>query len=217
MSVYVGVVLACAAGGAQGSAIILVIDPSFGSTESTGATARLSLSFTEDGLNDLLHVLIENTTPGSIGSSLTAVGFEVPDSWPATFASGGTGTFFDELDLDVAISPGWLSAPGGYDVMITSDHNFEGGSPQGAPTEGESESIVLNLGNTGSTPDQLVTLFTTYYAGLEGYYAVGRFQAVGPGGELSDKVAGNAPEPGTLLLLGCGGLAALRRRSKAVR
>lgn len=207
-------VMACACAGAQASTITLLIDPSFGSTEDTGATARLLLSFSENGADELLHVIIENTTPPSIGSLLTAVGFEVPDSWAASFAAGGTSTYFDELDLDVPVSPGWLNAVDGYDLMVTSDGNFEGGSPQGAPTAGESQSVVMNLGDTGSTPEELFTTFADFYAQQEGDFVIGRFQAVGPGGNLSDKVGGGLPEPGTLLLVASGGLLVASRRRR---
>jgi|GEM_PF-1371928 len=196
---------------AGASPVTLLIDPSFGSTEATGATARLLLDFSEDGVEDLLHVTIENTTPASIGSSLTAVGFEVPGSWASSFAPGGAGAYFHVLDLDVSVSPSWLDAPDGYDLMLTNDGDFEGGSPQGAPTAGESESVILSLGDTGLTPEELSTTFAGFYAAQEEDYVLGRFQAVGSDGELSDKVGGGVPEPGTLLFLAFGSLAVVRR------
>jgi hypothetical protein len=208
------VVWVCA--GAQAEPIVLLIDPSFGSTENTGATARLVLSFSESGTDDLVQMAITNTTPLALGSALTAVGLEVPDSWAASFAPGGTSAYFDALDLDVSVSPGWLDAPGGYDLMLTSDGSFEGGNPQGAPQAGETQTVVLSLGDTGLTPTALAATFSTYYAGLQPPYAVARFQAVGPGGELSDKVGGGVPEPSTLLLL-ASGLGVLWRRIRTSR
>ncbi|MCP4589450.1 MAG: PEP-CTERM sorting domain-containing protein [bacterium] len=196
----------------QASTIKLWINSSYGSAENTGATARLQLSFSELGATDLLHVLIENTTPVSIGSSLTAVGLEIPNSSATSFATGGAGSYFDEVDLDESISPGWLSATGGYDVMLTGDGNFEGGSPQSAPTSGQSDSVILDLGDTGMTSVELFDAFDDFYENHTGMVAIGRFQAVGPDGEDSDKVGGHTPEPGTLTLLMVGGLLAARRR-----
>jgi len=194
--------------------VTLLIDPGFGSTESTGATARITLSFYEVGADDWADVLIENTTPPAIGSKVTAVGFEVPDSIPLSiaFAPGGQGSFFDTLTFDDSVSPGWINAPGGYDVMITSDGNFEGGNPNGAPVAGGTETVKLSLGDTGLSPTALATTFLDVYTDPSGYVAIGRFQSVGPGGNLSDKVGGGVPEPHTASLLVLGALALLRRR-----
>jgi hypothetical protein len=199
---------------AHASMIQLFIDPGFGSTENTGSTATLTLDFSEQGTDDYLTVIIQNTTPPEIGSKLTAAGLELPDlqSLPATFAPGGTSSYFDVLSMDYSILPGWLDAPGGYDVVISSDGNFLGGNPNGAPMAGESQTIVLNLGDTGLAQTDLVAAFEDLYAGSDDRYAIGRFQAVGPDEEDSDEVGGRVPEPATIVLLALGGLA-LRRRS----
>ena len=197
-------------------AVLLLIDTTFGSTENTGSRATVTLDFSEDGLDDLLAVTLENTTPAEIGSSLTAVGLELPDSLSlaVSFAPGGEGSYFDTLTFDDSISPGWLDAPVGYDVMLTSDGHFEGGGSAGAPTEGESETVVLTLGDTGWSPSELAAAFAGYYADLTGDYVVGRFHAVGPDGEDSDKVGGRVPEPGSLVLLGLGALGLLHRKGR---
>jgi hypothetical protein len=96
--------------------------------------------------------------------------------------------------------------------MITSDGNFEGGSPQGALMAGESELVVLTLGDTGLTPDQLAQTFFDFYESASDRHVIARFQSVGTNGEGSDKVAGHTPEPASLVLLALGGLALLRRR-----
>ena len=148
--------------------------PTFGSTENTGATAVLSFGFSEEGLADYLTVLLENTTPVEIGSKLTAVGFELPgfldlavaftDQGKGRGRGLGFGAYFDTLTFDHSVSPGWLDAPGGFDAMITSDGKYQGGSPAGAPSAGESQSVILNLGDTGFTPDELANSFRTFYA-----------------------------------------------------
>ncbi len=199
---------------AQAPAFDLFIDPRFGSTENTGSTAKLTFDFSEHGDEDLLRILIENTTPLKIGSKLTAVGVELPD-WliqpPSLVPGVGTG-YFGTLTFNDSVSPGWLDAPGGYDLMITSDGSFLGGNPHGAPTAGARESILLSLGDTGMTPNQLDMRFHDFYTEFDGRSAIGRFQAVGPNGERSDKVGGGVPEPASGVLLALGAIALLRPR-----
>jgi PEP-CTERM motif len=197
----------------QTRAFELIIDPSFGSTENTGSTATLTFEFSEYGSDDLLTILIANTTPPKIGSRLTAVGLELPD-WliqsPSLVVPQGT-AYFDTLTFNDSMSPGWLDAPGGYDLVITSEGNFLGGNPNGAPTAGAQESVMLSLGDTGLTPQQLDMRFFDFFTDFTGRSVVGRFQSVGPNGQLSDKVGGSVPEPATVILLALGGLALLRR------
>lgn len=226
----IGVATLLVGGAAKALTIQLIIDPSFGSTDQTGATALLTMSFSEDGLDDLLTLTMENTTPDTIGSKLTAVGFELPDppdlpSLTVTFATGGSDDYFDNIDKDYTAVPPWVDSQGifdataGYDVMISSDDKFEGGSAQGAPIAGESRTVILSLGDTGLTPTALATTFLDHYHSFDpatDNFVVGRFQAVGPNGADSDKVNGGTPEPATLVLLTLGGLALLRRRPSRV-
>jgi len=199
---------------AQAPAFDLFIDPRFGSTEDTGSTARLTFDFSEHGTEDLLRILIENTTPQKIESKLTAVGFELPD-WliqPPSLVPGVAGSYFDTLTFNDSVSPGWLDAPGGYDLMITGEGSFLGGNPNGAPTAGARESILLSLGDTSLTPDQLDMRFHDFYTEFDGRSAIGRFQSVGPDGERSDKVGGGVPEPASVILLALGVIALVRPR-----
>jgi hypothetical protein len=194
-------------------ATMIRITPASGSTEETGATARVDISFANFANDDRMTLKLDNTTPVSLGSRLTAVGVELPDyGWNVAFAPGGKGSYFNRLNTNVSVSPGWMNAPGGYDLMLTSDGKFEGGSPQGAPTAGESETIVLSLGKTGLSAAQLESTFANFYESFAGRYAIARFQAVGPGGQWSDKVGGETPEPSALALLAIGGLLVRRHR-----
>ena len=43
----------------------LIIDPMFGSTEDTGSSASITMSFMERGKDDVLSITIENTTPAA--------------------------------------------------------------------------------------------------------------------------------------------------------
>lgn len=217
MRLLVGAVVICAfamPNPIRASIVHLTIDPQFGSTESTGATAVVSLEFFEQGDSVRLRVAIENTTPTQIGSRLTAIGIELPSVVaPIAFAPLGTSGYFDELTFDVDMSPGWLNAPAGFDVVISSDGNLLGGNPNGAPRAGESQTVVLDLGDTGLTPSELAESVTAFYQELPVPHVVGRFQAVGPGGEDSDKVAGMVPEPSGLALLLIAMTCLSRRRS----
>lgn len=190
----------------------LFIDPSFGSTENTGSTSLVRFEFSEDQTTDVLTLTFTNTTPLSIGSRLTAVGLEVP-KWlidPLSATLIVTDDYFDTLTFDANVSPGWLDAPGGYDWMITAESEFLGGSPRGAPLAGESASVVLNLGNTALSPADLAIGFRLFYTSQTNRSVIGRFQSVGPNVELSDKVSGGVPEPGTLVLLCLGAVAFIR-------
>lgn len=200
---------------AHAAPVVFYIDPIYGSAENTGATAQITLGFFEVGVDDWMSVQITNTTSPSIGGIMTALGFEVPAlvSLPITFAPGGIGTYFDELNFHFNVVPSSLNAPGGYDVMITSDNNFEGGSAMGGPGPGQTQTVVLNLGNTGMTAAQLEAAFLGFYVSRPDPYVIARFQSVGPGGQLSDKVIGHIPEPTTLALL-LMGVATLRRRRR---
>ena len=208
------VVSLLASAGAEASTVTLFVDPIGGaSTENTGASATLTLDFANLGADDRLTITIENTTPPEIGSKLTAVGLELPASLSLApvFAGPNPDGYFDTLTFDHSVSPSWLDAPGGYDLMITGDGNFLGGNPNGAPVAGESATITLNLGHTGWSASELASTFRGFFAGEEDNFTIARFQAVGPDGEGSDKVTGVIPEPATLVLLGLGALAVRRR------
>ncbi len=184
------------------------------STENTGVSALITLDLVTTATGYALDLTLANTTPPEIGSRLTGVGIEWPDALGAlpVFAAGGTSTYFDRLDYNVSVSPGWMNAPGGYDVIITSDGNFEGGSVQGAPKAGEAQQVRLVLASTILTFDQIKDEFVSLYKGGAGdeSHTIARFQAVGPNGALSDKVM--APEPATIALLAVGTILLRRRR-----
>lgn len=192
----------------------LFINPSFGSTENTGSTATLTFEFSEQGFDDLVNILIANTTPPAIGSRFTAVGLEFPD-WliqPPSLVPSLRGGYFDTLTYDESVSPSSMNGPGGYDLMISGDGDFFGGNPNGAPTAGASEWVTLSLGETGLTAEQLDIRFHEFYSQFIGPFALGRFQSVGPTGRESDMVGGSVPEPASIILLALGGLTLIRRR-----
>ncbi len=210
-----GVLTFWCAGGAAASPIQLFIDPMFGSTENTGARASLLISFDADGMSELMTIAITNTTPPEVGSLLTAVGLELPATLGSNFgfAPGGTAFFYDRLSFDVSVSPPHFDAPGGYDLMITSDGNFLGGNPQGAPAAGQTQTVILDLGDTGLSPQELTDAARDFYFAQTHNFLIGRFQAVGSFGEDSDKVLGGVPEPGMVVLMLCG-LAVMLRRTR---
>lgn len=194
--------------------LMVTLDASAGSTESTGATAAVTFMFDEVGADDRLTLELANTTPLSIGATLTAFGFELPPALCLTpvFAPGGAGSYFDTLTYDDSVSPGWLDAPGGYDVMLTSDGSYEGGNANGGPVAQASETVVLSLGDTGMSPSALRDAFFSFYMCTPDNLAIARFQQVGPNANLSDKVGGYVPEPSAIVLLGMGAFTAIRKR-----
>jgi hypothetical protein len=182
------------------------------STENTGSAARIGFDILSTSKGPVVDLSLTNITPEAIGSRLTAVGIEWPDIFTAlpVFATGGTSSYFDRINYNVDVSPGWMNAAGGYDEMITSDGNFEGGSPQGAPRAGQSQTVRLALGNTGLTLSEIQDEFASFYPSGTHPLAIARFQSVGPGENLSDKVT--APEPTTLAMLGFATLLMRKRR-----
>jgi hypothetical protein len=195
-------------------AIGIELDPRFGSTDSTGVTARLTLEFAEHGDDDILTILVENTTSPKLGSKLTAFGLEIPDFLivPPQLLAPITPAYFDVLTYDDSKSPAFLDAPGGYDLVFSAEGDFLGGDPQGAPAAGGRESIMLSLGDTGMSRADLEAQFLNFFAGFDGRFAVGRFQVIGSNGEGSDKIGGALiSEPASLLLLVVGAAVLIQR------
>jgi len=219
-TVVTAITVALVCGGAWASDLTLLVDPMFGSTENTGASASVSLSFLDRGKSDVLAITIENTTPPEIGAALTAIGLELPEAFDfyLKFAPGGSGNYFDTLLYNERFSPGWLNAPDGYDIVISGDDSFLGQGPRGAPMAGESETISLYLGDTGLSASDLARSAIDFYMTDRDNFLVGRFQRVGRNGEDSDKVRGGVPEPATGLLLLAGSWALFgRRRTRLLR
>lgn len=186
------------------------------STENTGASASIGFDILSTAQGYVVDLTLTNTTPPAIGANLTAVGLEWPDifSAPPTFAAHGTSSYFDTLGYNYMVSPGWLNAPGGYDVMITSDGNFQGGSPKGGPQANQSQTIRLALAGTSLSLQQLQDEFASFYAGGGSEpVAIARFQAVGPLADRSDMVI--TPEPATLLLFSLAAMGLVHGRTRS--
>jgi len=64
--------------------------------------------------------------------------------------------------------------------MITSDGNFAGGSHNGAPGPGESQTVILGLGNTLLDAGDLAAAFMGLYDNSDEPWVIARFQAVAP-------------------------------------
>jgi len=199
-----------------GAGFSLFIDPRFGSTEHTGSTAQVEFDFGEQGGEDRLTLTITNTTPLAIQSHLTAVGFEIPRTVldPSVIDLLASPGYFDVLTYDQTISPPWIDAPDGYDLVLTGDGSILGGDPQGAPRAGETTTVILTLGDTGLSPEDLADSFQQFYLQADDRFLIGRFQVVGRVDD-SDKVGGGVPEPAALLLLMIGGAAVVANRRRS--
>lgn len=195
-------------------AFSLAIDPRFGSSESTGSTAKLNFDFVQSGSNVLLNLGMTNTTNGTVGSkatksTLVGIAFDTVSGLNVSLKSAN-GSAFTKLWKDVSLPP-----YGTYDVGISTPRNsFAGGNANQGLKAGESATVSFLFSGTKLDAKVLESAF------LKGFTdgslrAVGRFQQVDVGAG-SDKVSGGiiqpppvrkVPEPSALLgILTLGGV-----------
>ena len=191
----------------------------YGSTEKSEATATVDMSFFSDGVNTLVGLDVVNTTSSLLDSSLTALGLELPDTFDWQVRLVSADSYLNELTFNDKVSPSWMDAAGGYDIMLTSDGKFEGGSAKGAPRAGQSQYLLLSLGNTVWSAEEMRSIFIDYYQNTDDHYAVARFQEIGKWGG-SDKMLGAiipttpVPEPASAALIAGGWLVIHVRRRR---
>jgi hypothetical protein len=205
---------------APAQAFGLSIAPQYGSTENTGATAKLDFNFVQQGAQVLLNLNIKNTTNGSAGLGATAatlvgVAFDLP-TIVSTFTYNAGSSAFTKTYTNVSI-PGLpnVSNSFSYGIRSAGTGNFVGGNPQAGLTAGQSSSVSFLLSGTSLTAAGVESAFQSGFQDGS-MQAAGRFQQVnGPGmNGASDKVLAAVPEPTTLggLALGAAILARLRSR-----
>jgi hypothetical protein len=193
-------------------AFTLYIDPFFGSTENTGATAKLDFDFEQSGSDVLLNLSIFNTTgdarpketetDGANAATLVGLAFDLPDI-VQSFSYNTLTSNFTRLYENVALQPF-----GTFDVGIrnSGSGNFIGGNPRTGLKTGESTTVQFRFQGDAATVEQ------RFVAGFQSksLTVAARFQEVDGSG--SDKVWGGwvedekptteIPEPSMIGALG---------------
>lgn len=209
---------------APAQAFSLNINPRYGSTENTGATALLDFNFVDTVQGVLLQLRIQNTTNGSAGrgatsATLVGVAFDLLSgvSAPQSGYNPGSSTF-TKYYSNPSIPGLNNNQPFTVGIRSAGSGNFVGGNPTAGLTANQSTSVSFLLRGVTGTAAQVEQAF------LQGFKdgtlkAAARFQQVeGPGiSGGSDKVMGEVvPEPTTIggLLLGGSLLAKWRSRKQ---
>lgn len=241
LAIFLGAVASVIAMSAAQAALIVNYQPSFGSSENTGATATATFSFSTYGevgdpvfgassIDVLLSISLTNTTP-TPPTTATIVGFasNIPaPPGPITVKNYDAGTSgFDTFLLDDGFNGNggntWGAA---FDVCVrTGDaNNCSGGNPQSGLAKGESGTLYFGF-DTDMTAAEVEAAFLTMFTDAACPSAIRVQQVSGAtSGGTSDKICGRLttdsggelPEPGVLALLGLGilGFATSRRRRR---
>lgn len=198
---------------APAQAFSLYINPIYGSTENTGATALLDFKFVDTVQGVLLQLGIKNTTNGSAGrgatsATLVGVAFDLLSgvSAPQSGYKPGSSTF-TKYYTNPSIPGLNNNKPFTVGIRSAGSGNFVGGNPTAGLTANQSTSVSFLLNGVTGTAAQVEQAF------LQGFKdgtlkAAARFQQVEAPGISggSDKVMAGVPEPttiGGLLLGGC--------------
>jgi hypothetical protein len=209
-------------------AFSLSIAPQYGSTENTGATAKLDFNFVQQGAQVLLNLNIKNTTNGSAGLGATAatlvgVAFDLP-TIVSTFTYNAGSSAFTKTYNNVSI-PGLTQNTFSVGIRSAGADNFVGGNPQAGLTAGQSSSVSFLLSGTSLTAANVESAFQSGFQDGS-LQAGGRFQQVNAGGGSDKVLAGGVtggadttavPEPTTLGGLALGGAILARLRSRKVQ
>jgi hypothetical protein len=217
---------------APAQAFQVTIEPQFGSTENTGASALLDWTFSQvpNQVNQVeLNLDISNTTNGTKGLGATAatlvgIAFDADNfdpGAPVNFIGYNSGTSgFSKLWIKGTNTPS-LPPYGDFDAAISPERNtFAGGNPQDGLKAGDFATVSF-LFDTSLTADELSDALENGFKN-KALRIAGRFQQVNAGGG-SDKVLGGlstggepVPEPTTIAasILALGGLGFFKKKFK---
>jgi hypothetical protein len=209
-------------GGHASAAVTVDIDPSFGSTESTGSTAQLIFSnFVASGSNISFDLQLHNNSPNPpFSTTFVGAAFDLPYYVIQNFNASmydPNSTNFEDLWGPNGASLNLGGGPENYDIGIRSvlspdgivnvEDNasaFNGGNPQGglAKTQSATVKFMYDTLIAGITAEVFETELLSGFTSGE-LKAAGRFQQVvitegGP--ETSDKVGGGIlpPQPNSV-------------------
>lgn len=188
------VVFSAALAGAANATVTLEFNPSWGSTENTGAAATAAFSFSDVASDVGIDLILRNITNGARGglnaTSATLVGlaFDLPTFTSLSYADGGTN--FTKLWTNASLSPF-----GTFDFGISTPRKtFAGGNPNGGLTSGNTLAVVHFRVNTTLNAAAFEAAFAAGNLVGGDLNAAARFQQVNTGGG-SDKVWGGSPPP----------------------
>lgn len=193
-------------------------------TPATGASAKATLDFFDDGGLVRIDMLIRNTTgelasfgSGATTSKLTGIGFDLITPNGGLFAANFSGgTYFDTMIANASLPPF-----GTLDLGLADNTNFVGGNANGALPEGTEDTLSMKIGFNGLSALDVENAFKAgFNDGSLDYVA--RFVQVNAGAG-SDKLNGGeccgepenpqeVPEPSTVMLLSLGLMGLLLRR-----
>jgi hypothetical protein len=164
-------------------------------TPPTGASGTIKFTFTQDVNFVKLEMLITNTTgqaifgDGATVSKLTGFAFDLIDG--VTVGNAEVGQFLDVYFAD----PVDFQPFDPLDNAFGDNDNFLGGNPQGALSQGQSDTLRLFL-STAKTAAQVEQEFFIGFQQASLGYAL-RFQNVNAG-EGSDKLLGTGGDDGVV-------------------
>ena len=188
------IVVSASLTGAANATVTLEFNPSWGSTENTGAAATAAFSFSDVASDVGIDLILKNITNGAQGglnataATLVGLAFDLPTFTSLTYADGGTN--FTKLWTNVILPPF-----GTFDFGISTPRKtFVGGNPTGGLTSGNTLSVVHFKVNTTLTAAAFEAAFAAGNLAGGDLNAAARFQQVNAGGG-SDKVWGGSPPP----------------------
>lgn len=221
--------LALALGSAAQAAVVIEFNPTWGSTENTGAAATATFNFVDLGGDVKVTLDIDNITDSYGGAAtqatLMGIAFDLP-TFTSISGFNANSTQFTYFKANTSLPP-----YGSFDRSVAINNNFTGGNPQDGLKAGQSVSGISFVVNTTLNAADFEAAFLSGYKSDGALDAAARFQQVNAGGG-SDKVLGGSPpppppppppttvvpEPSTwaMMLIGFMGAGAMMRRRKAL-